>query len=593
MLKYSPPIRDFTFVLHELLRVDTVHPQLAGLEDSTVELTRQILDEAGKFCAEVIAPLNQSGDAEGCHIADGVVTTPTGFKAAYAQFRDAGWAGLVGDPAQGGMGQPYTVGCAVVEMMAAANLAWSMYPGLSHGAATCLHKNGNDEQRRIYETKLLTGQWTGTMCLTEPHCGSDLGMLKTRAEPEADGSYRLHGTKIFISAGEHDLAENIIHLVLARLPGAPAGTKGISMFLVPKYLPDAAGEAGARNAIRAGSIEHKMGIKASSTCVMNLDGAIGWLVGPEHKGLNAMFVMMNTARLEVGIQGQGLIEISRQNALAYARERLQMRSLSGPKAPERPADPIIVHPDVRRMLLTQKALAEGGRALCMWTAHLVDLADRSASVEQRRAAETLLSFLTPIVKGFMTEAALEATSHGIQVLGGHGYIREWGLEQLLRDARITTIYEGTTQIQALDLLARKIMQSQGAGLELLIAEIKRELAALPPGASPHAAAVEARLDRFARLTQVVGGRAMANADEIGAAAVDYLMYAGYLLLGYWWVRMEAIAATRSGEPFYASKLATARFYFARMWPRLEVHAAGIEAGAANLIDIDEALFDVA
>ena len=595
MLNYSAPLTDLKFVLHDLLKVSERYPALGALAETTPDLMDSVLEEAAKFTSQVLAPLNQIGDAQGCRWDNGVVHTPDGFKEAFAQFSANGWAGLVGSTEYGGMGMPYALGCAVVEMMASSNMAWSMYPGLSHGAAECIHANGDDWQRSVFERAINEGRWTGTMCLTEPHCGSDLGLLKTKAEPHADGSYRISGTKIFISAGEHDLAENIVHLVLARLPDAPAGTKGISMFIVPKFNVDAKGVITERNQMGCGSIEHKMGIKASSTCLMNFDGATGWLIGPLNRGLNCMFVMMNTARLEVGIQAQAQIEASFQNALPYARERLQMRALSGPKRPDKPADPIIVHPDVRRMLLTQKAISEAGRAQCMYSAHLVDELRHGGSEAERKYADELLSFFTPITKGFLTEMALECTANGMQVLGGHGYIREWGLEQLLRDARITTIYEGTTQIQALDLLGRKIVQAQGVGFRhflAMIAEFLQENA-------DNAAAKEfieplARLaQEWPALTIKLGKAAMENPDEIGAAAVDYLMYSGYAVHAWWWARMAVLALQSPKSPFHQAKIHTARFYFERLLPRTDAHAKAMQAGAASLLDMPEELFLIA
>lgn len=595
MLKYTAPLKDFQFVLHDVLKVTQRYPALGPLSETTADLVDSVLEEAGKFTAAVLAPLNQSGDAEGCRWEDGVVHTPAGYKEAFTQFTANGWAGLVGSAEHGGMGMPYAVGCAVVEMMASSNMAWSMYPGLSHGAAECIHEHGSEWQRNVFERAINEGRWTGTMCLTEPHCGSDLGLLKTKAEPQADGSYKITGTKIFISAGEHDLAENIIHLVLARLPDAPAGTKGISLFIVPKFNVDQAGAITERNAMGCGSIEHKMGIRSSSTCVMNFDGATGWLIGPLNRGLNCMFVMMNTARLEVGIQGQAQIEASYQNALPYALDRLQMRSLSGPKRPDKPADPIIVHPDVRRMLLTQKTISEAGRAQCMFSAHLVDEIRHSSSEAERKHADELLSFLTPITKGFLTEMAVECTSHGMQVLGGHGYIREWGLEQLLRDARITTIYEGTTQIQALDLLGRKIVQTQGVGFRHFLALITElvETNASNPAAQEFTVPLADLAKRWTELTLEIGRAAMGNADEIGAAAVDYLMYSGYAVHAYWWARMAVVALASPNSDFHRAKVISARFYFQRLLPRTQSHASGVRAGAAGLLEMPESLFKVA
>jgi alkylation response protein AidB-like acyl-CoA dehydrogenase len=471
MSRYAAPLREMRYVLFDVLKAETFFNTLPGAEHANRELVDAVLEEAAKFNEQVLAPLNKTGDQEGCHWNAGTVTTPKGFKEAYVQFVDGGWSGLTAPEAYGGQHLPEIVGAIVKEMIDSANLSWGTYPLLSHGATEALKHHGEEWQREVFLKPIVEGRWTGTMCLTEPHCGSDLGLLKTKAEPNADGSYRISGTKIFITAGEHDLTENIVHLVLARLPDAPPGTKGISLFIVPKFKTARDGTMGERNTLSCGSIEHKMGIKASATCVMNFDGAEGYLIGQANRGLNAMFTMMNTARLAVGLQGLGLIERAYQNALFYARDRLQMRSLSGPKRPDKPADPLIVHPDIRRMLLTQKAFVEAGRALTYRAIMLVDAFERSTDAEAKKNADDLLGFLTPIVKAVMTELAVECTYHALQIYGGHGYIAEWGMEQLARDARITTIYEGTTGIQALDLLGRKTLQSPGAGLKLFLTEI--------------------------------------------------------------------------------------------------------------------------
>ncbi|MDB5831059.1 MAG: acyl-CoA dehydrogenase, partial [Caballeronia sp.] len=466
MGQYTAPLRDMQFVLHELLNVEAEVKNMPKHADLDADTINQVLEEAGKFCAEVLFPLNQIGDREGCtYEGDGVVRTPAGFKEAYKQYVEAGWPALGCDPEYGGQGLPAFVNNALFEMLNSANQAWTMYPGLSHGAYECVHAHGAPELQKTYLPKLVDGTWTGTMCLTEPHCGTDLGMLRTKAEPNSDGSYAISGTKIFISSGEHDLAENIVHLVLARLPGAPIGTKGISLFIVPKFIPTDAGAPGERNGVKCGSIEHKMGIHGNSTCVINLDSAKGWLVGEPNKGLNAMFVMMNAARLGVGMQGLGLTEIAYQNSLTYAKERLQMRSLTGPKAPEKAADPIIVHPDVRRMLLTQKAYAEAGRAFTYWAALNIDKELSHADEAARKDAADLVALLTPVIKAFLTDNAFEGTNMGMQIYGGHGFISEWGMEQYVRDARINMIYEGTNSIQALDLLGRKILGDMGAKLK--------------------------------------------------------------------------------------------------------------------------------
>ena len=453
-MKYLAPQTDMRFVLFDVLDAASVYTQIKGGENASREMVEAIFEEGAKFCEQVLAPTNSIGDEEGCHYdkATQSVTTPQAFRDAYARFVEGGWTGLCGSPQYGGQGMPESVGYVFKEMIESSNIAWGTYPLLSAGAVDALMHHGEEWQREVFIPRILAGEWTGSMCLTEPHCGSDLGLMRTRAEPTADGAFKVFGTKIFITAGEHDFCPNIVHLVLARLPDAPPGTKGISMFIVPKYKVARDGSVGERNAVTCGSIEHKMGLKGSATCVMNFDGAEGYLIGAPNRGLNAMFTMMNTARLGVGVQGLGLIETAFQNAHAYAKDRMQMRSLSGAKRPDKPADPIIVHPDIRRMLMTQKAVAEAGRALCFYSALQVDLVAHHPDAVVRQRADELLSFLTPISKTMLTELAIECTSHAIQVLGGHGYIREWGIEQLMRDARITTIYEGTTQIQALDLL---------------------------------------------------------------------------------------------------------------------------------------------
>ncbi|WP_276967622.1 acyl-CoA dehydrogenase C-terminal domain-containing protein [Metallibacterium scheffleri] len=595
MTQYAAPLDDMRFALYDVLDAEQVLKALPRGEALNRELFDAVLDEAARFSAHVLAPLNQGGDAEGCHYDkdSASVTTPKGFRDANAQFVAGGWAGLTAPEQYGGQDLPETIGALVKEMLDSANLSWSNYPLLSAGATEALLQHGEEWQREVFLKPIVAGRWTGTMCLTEPHCGTDLGLLKTRAEPAPDGSYRISGTKIFITGGEQDLSENIVHLVLARLPDAPAGTKGISMFVVPKFKVARDGTVGARNAAACGSIEHKMGIKGSSTCVMNFDGAEGYRVGPPHKGLMAMFTMMNAARLAVGIQGLGLIERAYQNSLAYARERLQMRALSGAKFPDKPADPIIVHADVRRMLLTQKAVVEAGRVLVLHAALLGDTQLRSTDAAQRALAEQELSFLIPICKGLLTELSNQCTYDAMQILGGHGYIAEWGMEQFARDARITTIYEGTTQIQALDLLGRKVFQLQGAGLKLFLERIAAfcqqhaDNAQLAEFVGPLAKLAQ----QWGELTQRIGVAAAGNPDEIGAAAVDYLFYSGYITLAYFWARSVATAdaGTRSAE-FKQTKRATARFYYQRVLPRTEAHASSMRAGAASLMDLPEALF---
>ncbi len=596
MAHYTPPLRDMQFVLHELLDSAGEYKSMPRHKDVDADTINAVLEEAGKFAASVIFPLNISGDEEGCVLDKSTheVRAPQGFKEAYQAYVQGGWPSLSADPAFGGQGLPLVLNQCVYEMLNSANQAWTMYPGLSHGAYECLHAHGTEEQKATYLPMLTSGQWTGTMCLTEPHCGTDLGLLRTKAEPQPDGTYKLTGQKIFISAGEHDLAENIVHLVLARLPDAPAGSKGISLFVVPKFKVKADGSLGERNPIFCGALEHKMGIHGNATCQMNLDGAVGSLVGAPNKGLAAMFVMMNAARLGVGNQSLGLTEVAYQNAVAYAKDRLQMRSLSGPKAPDKPADPIIVHPDVRKMLLTARAYAEGGRALAIYTALLIDKELSAEDHEERKEAADLVALLTPIIKAFFTDNGWIATSHCLQVFGGHGYIKEWGMEQYVRDARINMIYEGTNTIQALDLLGRKVLGDNGAKLKkfgaLVQAFVEEEGTneAMQEFVNPLAELG----DKVTKLTMELGMKAMGNADEVGAAAVDYLRICGHLVFGYFWARMAKVALEKQngGDPFYTAKLATARFYFAKLLPETAGLIRSARAGLSPLMAMDEALF---
>ncbi|MCD9029395.1 acyl-CoA dehydrogenase C-terminal domain-containing protein [Luteimonas sp. BDR2-5] len=594
MSTYHAPLTDIRFALHDVLQFDRLFADL-GFEDANRETVDAVLDECARLCETVLAPLNRVGDEEGVHFdkATGDVTTPDGFKSAYRQFAEGGWSGMSAPAEFGGMNMPHAIGICLEEMIDAANLAWSNFPLLSHGAVNALRHHGEDWQKEVFLKPLIAGRWTGTMCLTEPHCGTDLGLLKTRAEPAEDGTYAITGTKIFITAGEHDLTDNIIHLVLARLPDAPAGSKGISLFIVPKVKVDRDGNVGARNALRCGAVEHKMGIHGSATCVMNFDGAQGYLIGQPHKGLMAMFTMMNTARLGVGVQGLGLATRAYENALRYARERLQSRALSGPKYPGKPADPIIVQPDVRRMLLTCKALTEGGRLLAYHAGSLVDSAELAGDAAARKQADDLLGFLTPIVKGCLTEWGNECTYHALQCFGGHGYIAEHGMEQLARDARITTLYEGTTGIQALDLMGRKTLQLQGAGLRVFLGMIEQFCAQHADNAdlAEFIGPLREKADQWQQLTRTIAGRAAVDPEEIGAAAYDYLFYSGYVALAYWWARSVAVAdASERPELFKAGKRETARFYFTRILPRTLTHAAAIESGPAPLLSIaDEAL----
>ena len=596
MAQYTPPLRDMRFVLHELLDAVPTLKTIPRWADLDVETVDAVLEEGGKFAAEVLQPLNLPGDKQGCTLdkATHSVTTPKGFKQAYARYVEGGWPALSTDPAFGGQGLPHLVNQCLFEMMNSANQSWTMYPGLSHGAYECLHEHGTPEQKQLYLPKLSSGVWTGTMCLTEPHCGTDLGLLRAKAEPQADGSHRITGQKIFISSGEHDLAENIVHLVLARLPDAPQGSKGISLFIVPKFLPQADGSLGARNPVYCTGLEEKMGIHGNATCQIHLDGAAGWLVGEPNKGLPAMFVMMNAARIGVACQSLGLTEVAYQNAVAYAKDRLQMRSLSGPKAPDKPADPIIVHPDVRKMLLTARAYAEGARALILHTVLLLDQELATDDPDRKRECADEVALLTPVLKAFFTDNGWIATSHCMQVFGGHGYIAEWGMEQFVRDARINMIYEGTNTVQSLDLLGRKVLADNGRKLKAF----GKRIAAFIEEEGVHEQMQEfvnplADLgDKVTKLTTELGMKAFGNPDEVGAAAVDYLRVVGHLCFAYLFARMAKIALAKqdSGDPFYTAKLATARFYFAKLLPETAALIRCARAGVAPLMAMDEALF---
>jgi len=596
MGQYVAPLRDMQFVLHEFLNVTEEFKNLPAYQEIDADIINQVLEEGAKFTQEVLFPLNHSGDREGCHYdaATKAVTTPKGFKEAYKQYVEGGWAALACDPEYGGQGLPVSLNNSFYEMLNSSNQAWTMYPGLSHGAYECLKEHGTDDQKKFYLPKLVSGEWTGTMCLTEAHCGTDLGLLRTKAEPQADGTYSITGSKIFISAGEHDMSENIVHLVLARLPDAPEGSKGISLFLVPKFLPNADGSVGARNGITCGAIEEKMGIHGNSTCQMNLDGAIGTLIGQPHKGLNAMFVFMNAARLGVGMQSLGLTEVAYQNALVYAKDRIQMRSLSGPKAPDKPADPIIVHPDVRRMLLTAKAYAEGARALTSYVALQIDRELNHPDEATRKEAADEVALLTPIVKAFITDNGWIATSEAMQVYGGHGYIAEWGMEQYVRDARINMIYEGTNTVQSLDLLGRKILMDNGAKLRAFGEKVKAfvEENGLDEQMAEFVSPLGELGEKVGKLTMEIGMKAFQNQDEVGAAAVPYLRVVGHMVFSYFFAQMAKIALAKkdSGDTFYESKLATARFYFARLYPETAMLIRQARSGASNLTALDADLF---
>ena len=602
MPTYTPPLRAMQYLLHEVFKVTDEYKAIPRHAEVDVGTVNAVLEEGGKFAAEVTFPLNISGDEEGCTLdkATHEVKAPKGFKEAYAQYIEGGWAALSCDPEYGGQGLPFTINQCFYEMMNSANQAWTMYPGLSHGAYEALHAHGTDEQKKLYLPKLTSGEWTGTMCLTEPHCGTDLGLLRTKAAPQADGTYKITGNKIFISAGEHDMAENIVHLVLARLPDAPQGSKGISLFIVPKFKVNADGSMGERNAIYCGGLEHKMGIHGNATAQIVIDGAVGTLVGQPNKGLQAMFVMMNAARLGVGNQSLGLTEVAYQNALAYAKDRIQMRSLTGPKAKDKPADPIIVHPDVRKMLLTAKAYAEGGRALAIFCALLLDKEIHHPDEKVRAESAELVALLTPIVKAFLTDNGFQATTMCQQVFGGHGYIKEWGMEQFVRDARINMIYEGTNTVQSLDLLGRKVLGNNGATLKKfgkLVGKLVEE-----EGTNEKMAEfinpVAYLGDQMTKFTTEIGFKGFQNADEVGAAAVDYLRVAGHLVFGYFFARMaqvalrEIAAAEKEGrptDPFYPAKLQTARFYFAKLFPETAMLMRTARTGAKVLMDTELAL----
>jgi alkylation response protein AidB-like acyl-CoA dehydrogenase len=596
MPQYRAPLRDIRFVLYDLLDIEQHYARLPGAEELNREVLDAMLGEAAKLIETVIAPLNRTGDEEGCHWSEEGVRTPRGFKEAYAQYYAAGLGSMAGDPEYGGQGLPPSLGLLCSEMLSAANNSFAMYPGLTNGAIAAIRAHGTPAQKQTYLPNMVAGSWSGTMCLTEAHCGTDLGLLRTKALPNPDGSYSIIGEKIFISAGEHDMSENIVHLVLARLPAAPSGTKGISLFIVPKFLPAADG-VGARNSVKCASIEHKMGIKASATCVLVFEEAKGFLLGEPHKGLRAMFTMMNVARLGTGMQGLAQGEASFQGAVEYARDRLQMRALTGPKAPDKPADPIIVHPDVRRMLLTQKAFTEGSRALALYCGTLADVVHRLPGSEEAKQAESLMELLTPICKAFMTDTGFEAANLGMQVFGGHGYIREHGMEQLVRDGRILQQYEGTNGIQALDLLGRKVLATGGASLRTFTDQIEAFCAqhAKQPKLREFVDPLSPLVKEWHDLVSQILQRAMKNPDEAGAASYDFLTYSGLVTYAFLFARMAAAAVAQldAGVPdaeFYRAKLHTARFYYQRLLPRTRALVPTMLSGASNLMDLDEAHF---
>ncbi|WP_296403167.1 acyl-CoA dehydrogenase C-terminal domain-containing protein [Psychrobacter sp.] len=584
-MQYKTPIRDMQFVLHELLDSNAHYKSIPEYAEVEQDIIDSYIEAAASFAENEIAPLNRSGDEEGCTFNNGVVTTPKGFKEAYKQYCELGFPALAAEEEFGGQGMPMSISNVVNEIIGTANWSFSMYPGLSHGAIATLEHHGTDEQKATYLKKMVSGEWSGTMCLTEAHAGSDLGIIRTKAEPKGDGTYAITGQKIFISAGEHDMTDNIIHIVLARLPGAPAGTKGISLFIVPKVNINADGSLGERNQVTCGSIEHKMGIKASATCVMNFDGATGYLIGPENRGLNCMFTFMNVARIGTAVQGLTASELAFQGSLEYAKDRLAMRSLSGVKAPDKVADPIIVHPAVRNMLLTQKAFAEGGRALVYYLSMFADTVAKGSG-EDQVYADQMLSLLTPIAKAFLTETGYEAANHGVQVYGGHGFIREWGMEQNVRDTRIACLYEGTTEIQSLDLLGRKVLGSQGkmlANFTKVIHKFCKEYEN-DEAMSDFIRPLAELNTEWADVTARIGMQATQNPDSVGAAAVDYMYFSGYVTLAYLWARMvavsnKAIASGTSEVDFYDAKVKTAQFYFTKLLPRTRTYIARIDTGA--------------
>ncbi len=592
MADYKAPLRDMSFVLNEVFEASKLWAQLPALAEAVDnETAAAILEEAGKVAAGSIAPTNRNGDEEGCSWHDGAVTTPQGFIEAYKTYAEGGWVGVGGDPVFGGMGMPKMITAQIEEMINSANLSFGLYPMLTAGACLSIHAHASEELKEKYLPNMYGGTWAGSMCLTEPHAGTDLGIIRTKAEPQADGSYKVTGTKIFITGGEHDLTENIIHLVLAKLPDAPAGAKGISLFLVPKVMVNDDGSLGERNAVSCGSIEHKMGIQGSATCVMNFDNATGYIIDAPNKGLAAMFTMMNYERLGVGIQGLSLGERSYQSAIEYAKDRIQSRAPTGTVAPEKQADPIIVHPDVRRMLLTMKALNEGGRAFSSYVAMQLDIAKYSEEADARKRAEELVALLTPIAKAFLTDVGLESTIHGQQVFGGHGYIREWGQEQLIRDCRITQIYEGTNGIQSLDLAGRKIVGNDGAFYQHFSDEVKTFVSSADSSLAEFTAPLTAAIENLDDLTAWLVAEAKNNPNEIGAASVEYLHVFGYTAYAYMWALMaQAAYGKEQDDDFYASKMGTARFFFARLLPRIQSLTSSVKAGSESLYLLDEAQF---
>ena len=588
MPTYTAPVRDMEFVLNDVLKVQSAGIQ--GYEELEAEFISAILNEAGKITSEVLAPLNAVGDKEGCHFENGIVRTPKGFKDAFDQVRDGGWTGIDCDPEYGGQGMPYIIGTAVGEMFASSNMAFGMYQGLTHGAYSAIHAHGTDSQKQKYLPKMVSCEWTGTMNLTEPHCGTDLGLMRTKAEPQQDGTYKITGQKIFISAGDHDLSDNIIHLVLAKIPGGPDGVKGISLFIVPKFIVNDDGTLGARNSLSVGKIEEKMGIHGNATCVMNYDGAKGYLLGDMHKGMRAMFTMMNEARLGVGLQGLAQAEVAYQNALAYAKDRLQGRDVTGVKNPDGPADPLIVHPDIRRNLMDQKSFIEGTRALVFWSAEMIDRTHR----QNDKDADGLVSLLIPVVKGFLTDKGFEAAVQAQQVYGGHGYIEEWGMSQFARDARIAMIYEGANGVQALDLVGRKLAQDGGKHVMAFFDLVK----AFVSENKGHDAEFDAEfLDPLKSASKDLQTAAMyfmqvamKNPNDALAGSYDFMHLFGHTVVGLMWARMALVAknvlkSAPSDAAFYETKLKTARYYMARQLPATAMHLARIQSGSATVMGL--------
>jgi len=599
MIQYKAPLKDIQFLINDVFDFQSHYKTIPGGDEATPEMVDAILTEAARFSEEVVSPLYQSGD-DGCVWKDGEVTTPKGFKEAYGQYVEGGWQGMSAPVAYGGQGLPLSLGVIKSEMIGTANWVWGMYPGLSLGAMNTIYMHGTEEQKQTFLLPMTEGRWAGTMCLTEPQCGTDLGQVKTKAEPNGDGSYNLTGTKIFISSGEHDLTEQIVHIVLARLPNAPEGTKGISLFIVPKFHVNADGSLGDRNPVVCGSIEEKMGIHGSSTCVMNFDAAKGFLIGPEHKGLMCMFTFMNTARIGTSIQGVGAAELSFQGALPYAKDRRSMRSLSGTKHPDKVADSLIVHPDVRRMLLTQKAIAEGGRAMLYHAARLADFMMAAHDRGDKKGYDQFddkLGFLTPVLKAFLTELGYEAANHGVQVYGGHGFIKEWGMEQIVRDTQIAKLYEGTTGVQALDLLGRKILLGKLKSFNEFRAEVTAFIKTHENRAEmkPLIKQLKRYMLQWRINTFRVAYKASKNRDMVGAASVDYLMFSGYVMMAFFWAQMadKDYTGMKSGKgdrDFYQAKIHTAEFYFDRLLPRAKGHAKMMLKDPKTLMQMKEEHF---